>query len=51
MSSTTALVALIRTLAKVRFALLRTNARFMATACENVCATTWNLSVDGYARS
>ena len=40
MSSTAALVALSRKLAKVSFALLRTDARFVPAACENACVTT-----------
>lgn len=40
MSSTAALVALSRKLAKVSFALLRTDAPFVPAACENACVTT-----------
>lgn len=40
MSSTAALVALSRKLAKVSFALLRTDASFVPAACENACVTT-----------
>jgi transposase len=40
MSSTAALVALSRKLAKVSFALLRSDAPFVPAACENACVTT-----------
>ena len=40
MSSTAALVALSRKLAKVSFALLRTDTRFVPSACESACVTT-----------
>jgi transposase len=40
MSSTAALVALSRKLAKVSFALLRTDASFVPAACKNACVTT-----------
>ena len=40
MSSTAALVALSRKLAKVSFALLRTDARFVPTTPETACVST-----------
>ena len=40
MSSTAALVALSRKLAKVSFALLRTDTRFAPVASENACVST-----------
>jgi hypothetical protein len=44
MSSTAALVALSRKLAKVSFAPLRTDTRFVPVASENACVSTKNLS-------